>query len=42
MDQYGILPLTNGPVIMATKKGLANVGASVFYFPFPETIGWQK
>ena len=42
MDQYGILPLTNGPVIMATKKGLANVGASVFSFPFPETIGWQK
>lgn len=41
-QQYGIMPTSNGPVIVATKKGLANVGASGFNVPFPETIGWAK
>ena len=42
IKQYGLMPMSNGPVIVATKKGLANVGASGFHIPFPEEIGWAK
>lgn len=42
MQTYGIMPMYNGPVIVATKKGLANYGASAFFSAFPEDIGWQK
>ena len=39
---YGMLPLFSGPSTYAVKKGLANVGATIFFNPLPETIGWQK
>ncbi|SER53408.1 peptide/nickel transport system substrate-binding protein [Propionibacterium cyclohexanicum] len=39
---YGVLPLYSGPSTYAVKKGLANVGATIFYSPLPEEIGWQK
>ncbi|MFB7506125.1 hypothetical protein [Streptomyces broussonetiae] len=26
----------------AVKKGLANVGATIFLNPLPETVGWEK
>lgn len=42
LARYGIVPLTNGPTITATKKGLANYGASGFYSAFPEDLGWEK
>lgn len=39
---YGVMPIENGPTIVAVKQGLANVGASLFYTPLPEMVGWQK
>ncbi|MER5887178.1 ABC transporter family substrate-binding protein [Streptomyces sp. NPDC001941] len=42
LQQYAFLPLYSGPSTYGIKKGLANVGASIFYSPLPETIGWQK
>lgn len=39
---WGILPLYNGPTIVATKKGLANSGAALFLVGKPQDIGWQK
>jgi peptide/nickel transport system substrate-binding protein len=39
---YGQLPLYSGPSIYAVSNGLANVGATIFGTPLPETIGWQK
>lgn len=24
------------------KKGLADIGATIFYSPLPETVGWEK
>ncbi|HEX8509353.1 MAG TPA: ABC transporter family substrate-binding protein, partial [Propionibacteriaceae bacterium] len=39
---WGILPLYNGPTIVATKKGLANFGADLFFVGKPQDIGWQK
>ncbi|MFC7625602.1 ABC transporter family substrate-binding protein [Microlunatus sp. GCM10028923] len=39
---WGIMPLTNGPTILAAKKGLANMGAGIFYVGKPQDIGWQK
>jgi peptide/nickel transport system substrate-binding protein len=39
---YGQLPLYSGPSIYAVTNGLANVGATIFGTPLPETIGWQK
>jgi peptide/nickel transport system substrate-binding protein len=39
---WGILPLFNGPTIVATKKGLANYGAGLFFVGKPQDIGWQK
>lgn len=35
-------PLYTGPYIWATKKGLTNFGAGLFYFGPREDIGWQK
>ncbi|MFE3503907.1 ABC transporter family substrate-binding protein [Kitasatospora sp. NPDC059160] len=42
LQQYAFLPLYSGPSTYGIKKGLANVGATIFYSPLPETIGWQK
>ncbi|WP_431952043.1 ABC transporter family substrate-binding protein [Actinacidiphila sp. bgisy167] len=47
METYGIMPLLNGPSILAVKKGLANYGAAQFYGNYgsmgpPELIGWEK
>ncbi|MGC5165844.1 ABC transporter family substrate-binding protein [Luteimicrobium sp. DT211] len=39
---YGMLPLFSGPSIYGVKKGLANVGATIFYSPLPETVGYVK
>lgn len=39
---YGMLPLFSGPSTYGVKKGLANVGATIFFTPLPETVGWQK
>ncbi|MGE3285493.1 MAG: ABC transporter family substrate-binding protein [Pseudonocardia sp.] len=40
--RYGVMPIDNGPTIVAVKQGLANVGAGLFFVPLPETVGWQK
>ncbi|MGW8326326.1 ABC transporter family substrate-binding protein [Streptomyces sp. NPDC055897] len=42
LREYAFLPLFSGPSTYGVKKGLANVGATIFYSPLPETIGWQK
>ncbi|WP_328315616.1 ABC transporter family substrate-binding protein [Streptomyces sp. NBC_00388] len=42
LQQYAFLPLYSGPSTYGVKKGLANVGATIFYNPLPETVGWQK
>ncbi|MEU8689323.1 ABC transporter family substrate-binding protein [Streptomyces sp. NPDC048665] len=42
LRQYAFLPLYSGPSTYAVKKGLANIGATIFYNPLPETVGWQK
>lgn len=42
LQQYAFLPLYSGPSTYGIRKGLANVGATIFYSPLPETIGWQK
>ncbi|MEU3188620.1 ABC transporter family substrate-binding protein [Streptomyces sp. NPDC006923] len=42
LRQYAFLPLFSGPSTYAVKKGLANVGATIFYNPLPETVGWEK
>ncbi|MEU3027851.1 ABC transporter family substrate-binding protein [Streptomyces incarnatus] len=42
LRQYAFLPLFSGPSTYGVKKGLANVGATIFYNPLPETVGWQK
>jgi peptide/nickel transport system substrate-binding protein len=39
---YGFIPLFSGPSIYAVTDGLANVGATIFGTPLPETVGWQK
>lgn len=39
---FGLMPVYNGPIIMATKKGLANYGSSVFGSAPKQDIGWQK
>ncbi|MEU6697449.1 ABC transporter family substrate-binding protein [Pseudonocardia sp. NPDC046786] len=41
LANYGVLPLGSGPTAWATRPGLANVGASLFARPLPETVGWQ-
>lgn len=42
LRQYAFLPLFSGPSTYGVKKGLANVGATIFNTPLPETVGWQK
>ncbi|MEW1691178.1 ABC transporter family substrate-binding protein [Streptomyces sp. NPDC091265] len=42
LKQYAFLPLFSGPSTYGVKKGLANVGATIFYTPLPETVGWEK
>ncbi|MFR9676933.1 ABC transporter family substrate-binding protein [Streptomyces sp. TR02-1] len=47
MKTFGIMPLLNGPTIIATKKGLANYGSAQFYGHYgtlgpAELIGWEK
>ncbi|GAB1332398.1 ABC transporter family substrate-binding protein [Streptomyces sennicomposti] len=42
LQEYAFLPLFSGPSTYGVKKGLANVGATIFYNPLPETVGWQK
>ncbi|MFC8509931.1 ABC transporter family substrate-binding protein [Streptomyces sp. NPDC057411] len=42
LAQYGYLPLFSGPSIYGVRNGLANVGATIFGTPLPETVGWQK
>ena len=39
---YGFIPLFSGPSIYGVTDGLANVGATIFGTPLPETVGWQK
>ncbi|WKD58767.1 ABC transporter family substrate-binding protein [Corynebacterium caspium] len=40
--QYGLVPMYNGPSIVAVKNGLANVGALAFAHLPVENIGWAK
>ncbi|MEU6819401.1 ABC transporter family substrate-binding protein [Streptomyces atriruber] len=42
LQDYARLPLYSGPSTYSVKKGLANVGATIFYSPLPETVGWEK
>ncbi|MEU1116833.1 MULTISPECIES: ABC transporter family substrate-binding protein [unclassified Streptomyces] len=42
LQEYAKLPLYSGPSTYSVKKGLANVGATIFYNPLPETVGWEK
>ena len=42
VGQYGIMPYANGPQLVASKKTLANFGATSFAFPAKENIGWAK
>ncbi|MCC5475642.1 ABC transporter family substrate-binding protein [Streptomyces barringtoniae] len=42
LQEYAFLPLFSGPSTYGVKKGLANVGATIFYNPLPETVGWEK
>jgi peptide/nickel transport system substrate-binding protein len=42
LAQYGFIPLYSGPSIYAVPTGLANIGATIFGTPLPETVGWQK
>ncbi|SFR00104.1 peptide/nickel transport system substrate-binding protein [Lentzea waywayandensis] len=39
---YGVAPIYSGPSIYGVTKELANIGATIFGTPLPETIGWQK
>ncbi|MFW0788297.1 ABC transporter family substrate-binding protein [Gordonia sp. CPCC 205333] len=40
--QYSDLPLYDGPLMVATKHGLANYGSGIFYVGPVEDVGWQK
>ncbi|OKL50247.1 ABC transporter family substrate-binding protein [Boudabousia marimammalium] len=42
LAQAGWLPIYNGPVIVATRNGLANIGAMGFTKIAHEYIGWKK
>ncbi|KUM95729.1 ABC transporter substrate-binding protein [Streptomyces cellostaticus] len=42
LQEYALLPLFSGPSTYGVKQGLANVGATIFYNPLPETVGWEK
>jgi peptide/nickel transport system substrate-binding protein len=39
---YGMLPLENGPRMVAVKTGLVHYGPAGFWVPRAEDIGWQK
>jgi peptide/nickel transport system substrate-binding protein len=39
---YGLMPVYNGPTIVAVKQGLANFGAELYFDPLPQNVGWQK
>ena len=39
---YGFIPLYSGPSIYGVSNGLANIGATIFATPLPETVGWRK
>lgn len=39
---YGVMPVENGPTIVAVKQGLANYGAGQFYTALPQNVGYQK
>lgn len=39
---YGLIPMYNGPQIVSSKKGLANLGAYSFAVVPREDIGWAK
>ncbi|MFD4628279.1 ABC transporter family substrate-binding protein [Streptomyces sp. NPDC058284] len=41
-QNYALLPMFSGPSTYSVKKGLANVGATIFHNPLPETVGWEK
>lgn len=40
--EYAMMPLWNGPVISAVKKGLANYGPQLYLTRDWSTVGWQK
>ncbi|MET8454074.1 ABC transporter family substrate-binding protein [Streptomyces sp. NPDC005209] len=42
LQEYAFLPLFSGPSTYGVKTGLANVGATIFYNPLPETVGWEN
>lgn len=42
LQNYARLPMYSGPSTYSVKKGLANVGATMFHNPLPETVGWEK
>ena len=42
MRNYGILPILNGPNIIAVKPGLANFGPKGFAVVQPQNVGWEK
>ncbi|MCX5206660.1 ABC transporter family substrate-binding protein [Streptomyces sp. NBC_00237] len=42
LQNYARLPMFSGPSTYSVKKGLANVGATIFHNPLPETVGWEK
>ncbi|MDO4761766.1 MAG: ABC transporter family substrate-binding protein [Corynebacterium sp.] len=39
---FGLIPMYNGPQIIATTPGLANLGANYFAKPLTQDIGWAK
>ncbi|WP_116112700.1 ABC transporter family substrate-binding protein [Austwickia chelonae] len=43
-QQYGQLPIATSPLILATRKGLANYGPAAFAFMHPrwQDVGWEK
>ncbi|MEV7194574.1 ABC transporter family substrate-binding protein [Streptomyces sp. NPDC093510] len=42
LRNYARLPMFSGPSTYSVKRGLANVGATIFHNPLPETVGWEK
>ncbi|WPF67174.1 MULTISPECIES: ABC transporter family substrate-binding protein [unclassified Corynebacterium] len=42
LGQFGLMPYANGPLTVAVKPGLANVGSLTFGLIPKENIGWVK
>ena len=42
LKTFGIMPLFNGPDIVAVTPGLVNYGANAFAILPKEDIGWKK